>query len=186
MIGFFVPSLGLFSILSHWQAEQYPFGIRTQLNLIHPKDQVHLYNLTEPLLWNDLDRWNYYEDVNEPTPPPYTLYTGFTLKWTFVTFGLLMFFHAVSMMMVKLFTSQEFKEERNTFNKLMHVVQNIHCSFPYKDWDEDEAKSDTKEEFKKRFQNTENEMMMSQLLNICVSMIMLIPIWFSGEYTLSL
>ena len=173
MIFFFVPSLGLFNLLNHWLAELHPFGIRKQFNLIHPKDQVHLYNLTESLLWQDLDRWNYYGDVNEPTQPPYTLYTGLTLKWTFVTFAFIMFFHALSMMMVKLFTSQEFKEEGNTFNKLMHVLQNIHCSFPYKDWDEDEGKSATKEEFSERFQNTENEMTESQLLNIGASIIML-------------
>ena len=181
MIGFFIPGLGLFSILNHWIAELYPFGIRKQFNLIHKRDQVHLYNLTKPLLWSEVDRWNYYEDINEPTPPPYTLYTGFTLKWTFVTFGLLMVFHAVSMMMVKLFTSQEFKEDGNIFNKLMHVVQNIHCSFPYKDWDEDEGKSATKEEFRERFHNTETEMIWSQLLNIGVSMIMLLPLWFTGQ-----
>ena len=180
MIFFFVPSLGLFNLLNHWQAEQYPFGIRKQFNLIHPKDQVHLYNLTEPLLWQDLDRWNYYGDVNEPTQPPYTLYTGLTLKWTFVTFAFILFFHALSMMVVKLLTSQEFKEEGNTFNKLMHVVQNIHCSFPYKDWDEDEGKSATKEEFRERFHNTETEMIWSQLLNIGVSIIMLLPLWFTG------
>ena len=179
MILFFVPSLGLYNLLNHWQAEQYPFGIRTHFNLIHPQDEVYLYNLTEPLHWQDLDRWNYYADVNEPTPPPYTLYTGLTLKWTFVTFTFILFFHAVSMMVVKLLTSQEFKEEGNTFNKLMHVVQNIHCSFPYKNWDE--VKSATKEEFRERFQNSETEMIWSQLLNIAVSMIMLVPLWFTGK-----
>ena len=86
------------------------------------------------------------------------------------------------MMVVKLLTSQEFKEEGNTFNKLMHVVQNIHCSFPYKDWDEDEGKSATKEEFRERFHNTETEMIWSQLLNIGVSIIMLVPLWFTGQY----
>merc|ERR1711884_569159 len=107
--------------------------------------------------------------------------TGLTLKWTFVTFAFILFFHALSMMMVKMLTSQEFKEDGNTFNKLMHVVQNIHCSFPYKDWDEDEGKSATKEVFRERFHNTENEMIWSQLLNIGVSMIMLVPLWITGQ-----
>ena len=155
--------------------------MKKKYKLIHPKDEVHLFNMTEKLLWSELDRWNYYADVNEPIQPPYTLYTGLTLKWTFVTFAFILFFHAVSMMVVKLLTSQEFREEGNTFNKLMHVVQNIHCSFPYKDWDEDEGKSATKEEFRERFHNTENEMIWSQLLNIGVSMIMLLPLWFTGQ-----
>ena len=38
IVGFFTPSLGLFSILNHWLAEQYTFPIRRKYNLIHPKD----------------------------------------------------------------------------------------------------------------------------------------------------
>ena len=186
MVCFFVPSIGLFNILNHWLAEQYPFGIRQQNYLIHPSryhmsDQIHLFNLTEPVLWKDLDRWNYYGDINEPTPPPYSLYTGFSLKWTFVVFLIMMFFHFVSIFIVKTFTSNEFRRD-GTYNKLMHVMQNVHCAFPYKDWDEDEGKSETKEVFKIRFHKTEKEMICSQLINIGMSMIMLIPIWFTGLF----
>ena len=182
MVFFFAPSLGLFSILNHWLAELYHFDIRKQYNLIHPKDQVHLFNLTETVLWPQLDRYNYYEDKNEPTPPSYSLYTGPTLKWTFVVFLSMMFFHIVSMTIVKTFTSVEFKNDDNYYTKLMHVVENINCSYPYKDWDEDQGKCTSKEEFKTRFHNTENEMILSQLLNIGVSIIMLVPIWFSCLY----
>ena len=144
-------------------------------------DQIHLFNLTEPVLWKDLDRWNYYGDINEPTPPPYSLYTGFSLKWTFVVFLVIMFFHFVSIFIVKTFTSNEFRED-GSYNKLMHVMQNVHCAFPYRDWDEDEGKSETKEAFKIRFHKTEKEMICSQLINIGMSMIMLIPIWFTGQF----
>ena len=158
MICFFVPSLGISNILNHWLAEQYYFGIRRQYYLISKYDEVHLFNLTEPLLWRELDRWNYYGDIDEPTAPSYSLYTGMTLKWTFVTFFIMMLFHLVSMMIVKTFTSEEFKEDINLYSKLMHVVENLQCSFPYKDWDEDEGKSTAKEEFQRRFQNTEIEL----------------------------
>ena len=180
MVFFFVPTLGLFNILNHWLAEQKYFSIRKQFYLTSKYDQVHLFNMTEPLLWKELDRWNYYGDIDDPTPPSYSLYTGLTLKWTFVMFFVVMFFHMVAMLIVKTFTSEEFKEDRNLYDKLMHLVENIHCSVPYKDWDE--VKSGTKEEFKERFNNTENEMILSQLLNIGVSIIMLIPIWFTCEY----
>ena len=68
----------------------------------------------------------------------------------------------------------------------MCVVENLQCSFPYKDWDEDEGKSTTKEEFQRRFQNTEIEMIWSQVLNIGVSMIMLFPLWFTGQLLFSI
>ena len=182
LVCFFAPSLGLFSILNHWQAELYPYSIRKQLNLIHKTDQVHLFNLTENIRWSELDRWNYYEDPNEPTPPSYTLYTGFTLKWTFVSFLVITTIHAFSMLVVKVLTSEEFKQDdKNTYNKLLHIVDNINCSLPYKDWDEYDEENTTKEQFQQRFQSTENEMLASQLLNIGVSIIMLLPIWFTGK-----
>ena len=171
-------------MLNHWLAEQYYFEIRKSHNLIHSTDQVYLFNLTETVLWKELDRWNYYGDPDEPTAPSYSLYTGFTLKWTFGVFLVLMFFHLMAMLIVKTFTSVEFKEDDNNYSKLMHLMENIHCAVPYKDWDEDEGKSTTKEEFKRRFHYTKTEMILSQLLNIGVSIIMLIPIWFTCKYQL--
>ena len=179
IVCFFTPSLGLFSILNHWLAEQYHFDVKTQKNLIHPKDQVQLFNLTETILWSDLDRWNYYGDPDDPTPPSYSLYTGFTLKWTFALFLVMTIFHVVSMLMVKTFTSKDYREDVNVYHKMMHLLENINCSIPYKDWDENESIT-TKDQFKKRFEDTEKEMIWSQLVNICVSMLMLIPIWFTG------
>ena len=149
--------------------------------MIHKLDEVHLYNLTEKVLWSELDRWNYYEDPLDPIPPSYSFYTGFTLKWTFLTFFVIMIFHALSMLLVKIFTSTEFKEDRNTYEKLLHVIENLNSALPYRDWDEDDGKSTTKKEFAGRSQKTEREMILSQLVNIGISMIMLIPIWFTGQ-----
>ena len=181
MIGFFIPGLGLFNILNHWLAELYPFGIRKQFNLIHKRDQVHLYNLTKPLLWSEVDRWNYYEDIDEPTPPSYSQYTGFTLKWNFLVFMVIVFFNGVSITLVKYFTSEEYKQDTNTFNKLIHVAHNINLAVPYRDWDDDNKKCSTKEEFKQRCRDTETEMIWSQLVNMFFSITMLIPIWFTGD-----
>ena len=182
MVFFFTPSLGVFSILNHWQAEQYPFEIKSRYNLIHRKDEVHMFNLTETVLWSELDRWNYYGDINDPTPPSYSLYTGLTLKWTFVSFLAIMIFQMVSLMMVKTFTSMEFKEhKKSNYRKFLHIVENLNCSFPYKDWDEDEGKSINKEDFKRRYEQTECEMIWSQAVNIVFSITMLFPIWFTGQ-----
>ena len=182
IICFFTPSLGLFNILHHWQAEQIPFSIRKKYNLIHPKDQVYLYNLNDTIFWKDLERWNYYEDPNEPTPPSYSVYTGLTLKWTFVTFLMFFILHNIVMAIVKQLTSSDFKNEENQFNKLVHVIQNTNFSFPHKDWDCNDAESKTIDGFKERFRNTEKEMIFSLLLNSFVSVAMLGPIWFTGKY----
>ena len=56
IVCFFVPSLGLQDILYHWLAEQFPFSIKKKYKMIHPKDEVHLFNMTGKLLWSDVDR----------------------------------------------------------------------------------------------------------------------------------
>ena len=73
---FFAPSLGLFSILHHWQEEQIPFKIRMQYpEKTKPTDKIVLYNLTDTIKWGDYDRTNYL-DPKKPVPPDYFLYTG--------------------------------------------------------------------------------------------------------------
>ena len=69
IVVFFAPSLGLFSLLYHWRAEQVPIGAAKSVNL---SAKVELFNLTETVLWSDISRWNL-TDPDHPTPPPYTL-----------------------------------------------------------------------------------------------------------------
>ena len=159
--------------------------------MIHPKDEVKLFNLTGKIFWSDvdrwfwlddagsgLDRWNYYEDPDDPVPPPYTMYTGFTLQWTFTLFFMLMFFHFVSMVLAKYATSREFRGHGSKFNKCLHIFQNMNFAFPWADWDEGMF---SKEEFQRRCRNTETEMFVSCAVNSFFSIIMVIPIWFTGK-----
>ena len=178
VIGYFTPSLGLFSLLSHWLAEQYTFSIRQDYSLIYKKDEIHLFNASGTLYWSELDRWNYYGSPDDPTPPSYSLYTGLTLKWTFVTFFMLMAFQFLSISLVKIFTSKEFKEDRDIFNKCLHILQNLNFPFVYVDWDE---KMVTRDEFQTRYKNTEQEMKWSFIVSSLFSIIMLLPIWFTGR-----
>lgn len=180
IVVFFLPSLGLMDILHHHQSEQYTFSIKMQYNLIHPKDQVHLFNLTERLLWSELDRWNYYEDPEEPIAPSYTLYTGFNLKWSLILFFFLMFFQFAAIFYSKYGTSKEFKEDR-LYNKCIHVLQNLNFSFPMTDWDEGMF---TREEFRTRYNNIEVEMACALAVNIAFSFCMVIPVLYTGEPSL--
>ena len=190
---FFVPSLGLHNILFHWKSEQYFFEIKKKYNLIHPNDEVHLFNISETFLWSEskrwfwtngfgtgsgLERWNYYEDPDEPMEPSYSLYTGLTLKWTFVACIVFASFHFISIFYVKYATSIEFRQEI-MYNKCVHVLQNLNLCFPFVDWDE---KQTTAEELRRRYTNTETEMAYSFSVNILFSIIMLLPTWFTGTF----
>ena len=114
IVSFFVPSLGLLDLLWHWHAEQYPFQVRLNLakrsNMTPSQDaKIELYNMTEEVAWSDLDRWSY-ENPQDPEAPHYTLYTGLTLQQTFTSFLVLLYFHLIAIMAVKIFTSASIKK----------------------------------------------------------------------------
>ena len=77
LVFYFAPGFGLFDLLHHWQLEQIPFAVRKHRN-VTINDVLHLRNI-EPMLWSKVDRWNYFDDLKNPTPPPYTLYTGYSI-----------------------------------------------------------------------------------------------------------
>ena len=176
IVGFFTPSLGLFNILYHWLAEQYTFSVRTKYHPL-PTDNMQLFNQTESIRWFTYDR-SRYEVPEDPSPPSYSAYTGFELKYYAFLFVILTIFHCLAMALVKYFTSEEFKTNGSTFNKLIHVIQNVNISFPYKDWDEGMFSI---EEYRKRFRNTEREMFFSFLVNTAFSIVMIVPIWYTGK-----
>ena len=69
LVFFFIPSLGLFSILGHWKLEQTPYSkeIRAQFR----KNNTVYFHNSEPVAWTDLCRYNYTSDSG----PDYTVYT---------------------------------------------------------------------------------------------------------------
>ena len=90
ILAFFLPAMGLFNILHHIKFEKVAFKIRLDYaTTISAEDKIALYGLNETIFWTELDRWNY-TDPNNPTPPDYSLYTGLTLKETFVAFMVVM------------------------------------------------------------------------------------------------
>ena len=82
------------------------------------------------------------------------------------------------MVVTKYAASEEFREHGSQFNKCLHILQNINFAFPWADWDEGVF---SKEEFQRRYTNTETEMLLLCTVNGFFSIIMLIPIWFIGK-----
>ena len=114
-VAFFIPSLGLFNILHHWQAEQIPYSIRIDYaSKINYDDRITAYNMSETVFWRDLDRWDY-TDPNDPKPPPYSDYTGLSLQDSSKAFLYLMVYQYAAMILVKIFTSEEFMKKERIF-----------------------------------------------------------------------
>ena len=178
---FFVPSLGLFSLLHHWQAENIPFKARLDMakkshDITH--DNIELYNMTKTISWSTLDRWTY-DDMKHPKAPPYTLYTGLSLKHTLVAFIGISILQMLLMLVVKLSTSEKFRERNDYFAKLTHIIQMTNLPYPYEDWDS--RKSNSLELFKIRYKNTEKEMWFSFVVTFLVTLVMLAPINLTGN-----
>ena len=123
-------------------------------------------------------RWNYTGE--EPVPPPYSLYTMFTLKDTFFAAFVLLAIHLVVLVIAKTITSAEFRSVGDFTNKFLHIVENSNFATPYVDWDDTEGVF-TKEEYKKRFMATVIEMSVTLTINTISSVIMMAPLWYTGK-----
>ena len=181
IIVFFLPSLGLFSILNHWKAEQLPFFIRVQAakyNYTTPSDIIALNNMTRNVSWTSIDRWEYnFSNHDKPQPPPYSLYTGLSLGHTFIAFLILMALQLIAITVVKTITSKKTKK-KSWFNFMVHILENINIPFPYKDWDTDNL---TVDEFKQRQREVNIEMAWAYLVNFIFNILMLCPFWWTGK-----
>ena len=75
-------------------------------------------------------------------------------------------------------TSSDFKAEPNSINKTIHVLENLHFAAPFKDWDDGDFSVG---EFKKRLEHLRVELIATFVINFCVSLLMLVPLWFCGQ-----
>ena len=175
MVTFFVPSLGLFNILYHHRAEQVPFSIWQKYGKIQT-DKIVLYGLEETVLWGDLDRWDYSNDTGG-RPPHYSEYTGTSLGTTFILFIIFFGAHFLSMLVVKLIYSRIFFTRGDILNKFLHVVQSLNIALPFEDWDQGKF---TVKEYKERHRQTNIEMAWSLSINHLFSLVMLVPLWYTG------
>ena len=180
IIVFFTPSMGLFSILHHWQAENTPFKTRLddiKRNRSTEFDNINLYNMTQTVRWSHLDRWSY-DDPQHPQPPPYSIYTGLSLQYYFLAFIGIFVLQIILMDRVKSHTSDEYRKMKDFFSKWTHLILVASLPFPYKDWDV--GSFDSIKIFRDRYKKTEREMMVSYLVNFLFTVIMLIPLCLTG------
>ena len=197
LVAFFIPSFGLFDILYHWQAEQTPFQARLsyasqkQYLQFFDKDQIDLYKMSEPVSWSEFDRWNYDGNIPTPTPPPYSLYTVMSLEHTFAAIFVLSIFQCFVVYLFKLKFIKNFGKEK-IINQIIHVLENMNISIPFRDWDyfeegkndeedDEEAKRMTVNDFRESFKAVSLEMLGCYLITAIFLMIQLAPLWLTSK-----
>ena len=177
---FLAPSLGLFSLLHHWRWEQIPFKVRLEYakrGFLRVDDKISLYGLNKTIYWTELDRWDYTAKEN-PSPPPYSIYTLMSLKNTFVAGGVLLLLHFILMLIAKIITSGDYRQRGGFYNKFLHTLENTNFATPYCDWDEGLYSI---EAYKVRYRATIKEMVASFALNAFFTLIMMVPLWYTGK-----
>ena len=178
LVTFFAPSLGLFSLLYHWQAEQRPYTVRLKYAAsVTADDRIKLRGLNRTIFWSELDRWDY-SDPEHPSPPPYSQYTGLSLGNTFIGFFVLTLIQFLALGLVKILTSEEFRSMGSYFDKFLHLLQSLNMTLPYVDWD---TGVHTIEGYRARYSNTVREMRAAFLVNFGFSLAMMVPLWYTGE-----
>ena len=183
IVAVFIPSLGLFSILHHWQAEQIPFWMRRSkaegyYGGLGYNDALELNGLTETVYWRDLDRTDW-SDPKHPVFAPYTFYTGLSLGQTLTAFLVLFFIHLMAIMAVKIFTANNIKKV-GKFKLLSHCLENMNIPVPYEDFDVGGGEIS---DYRERRRKVNREMFSLMLVNFVVNMLMMSPLIYAGEFT---
>ena len=193
---FFTPSLGLFNILGHWQAEQLPFTVATlpterrapsgsSSSLYETRkrlltkmlngsngDMLQIFNHT-PIPWSMIDRWS------EGKPPSYTLYTIFDLRTFFILFLLIKLMQTVIIFIVKRVTSPTFKKAE-LIKQIIHALENTSISVPFKDWD---VESGTIKKHMQRLHEVVREGIITFVINKLIGFMMIMPLICTGIHT---
>ena len=183
IIVWFLPSMGLFSILIHWKAEQIPFAVRmeaAQDNIMTSGDIIELNDMRRNVVWTNIDRWDYNSTNPESNGGPnYSLYTGLALGESFGVFLTITILQILTITIVKVLNIKNIKKER-TFDVFTHILENLNFPFPYKDWDVENQS--TVDEYKQKLQEVNIEMGLSFGFNIFFNVLMFVPFWWTGKY----
>ena len=172
LVAVFIPSLGLYSILYHVKWEQVPYEITGSIS---PGEQIRLYGLNETFLWSQLYRWDY--TGAEPSPPKYDSYTILNLQHTFIALMVLSVLQFIAIIVVKICFSTEFREEEHKTNMVLHTLENLNFASPFRDWDDGDYSI---QQFRERASAVRKEMVWTQAINFLVSMVMMVPLWYTG------
>ena len=182
IVAVFIPSLGLLSILHHWEAEQIPFWIRKakaegSFGGLDFNDVLELRGLNETVYWRELDR----TDWSEPSHPimaSYTLYTGLTLEKTFIAFLVVNYLHFLAIIAVKVLTSDNIRKATK-FDIVRHCLQNMNFPNPYEDFDVGKGNID---DYRVRRRQVKKEMFSVMIVNFSINISMLTPLIYTGPF----
>ena len=94
-----------------------------------------------------------------------------------MAFGGLFLLHSLTIVIIKLITSEDFRKGGIRFQKVMHIINNTNIPTAFRDWDHENV---SVEEHRRRYKKTEIEMGCLLLVNTVFSLMYLGPMWYTG------
>ena len=185
-IMFLTPSLGLFSILSHYQGELVPYDIITDRYGIWVFHGISVNTSTDlcyfsdvpPFPWSDLTRFDYTDKTN-PIPPPITIYTYFSLETILCGFWIIWFVHIFVVWFVKVVSNPDSHKRQKWLEAFINAIENTQIPAPMFDWDD--LPASIVPDYVQRQRLVDYEMGFTILANLCKHLFMMIPVWVFGK-----
>ena len=190
-VAYFAVPLGLFSLLRHWQGEQFAWAWDT-LDFVTPEGLMFLGD-NEPFVWNDVDRWIkdgqlfYLSSNGIPSPnpnyyvaaPEKTLYIGFTWRPYLFIFLAHIVVHMIVIFVAKYTVSDVFKLGFNILDKIIHALENTNVPFNAREWDDGKGNA---EEHRRRMRMNWREGLITIIINAIFNFSLLVPFYYLGIY----
>ena len=192
LILFFSAPLGLFDLLAHLKGEQYPWHPYV-LDLVNSDGKTDLGNTS--IEWALLDRWikdsdvpshfvnerGFFTEINPDfyqSAPDYTFYTGlFIRQFLFLLVGIVMI-HVMTIFVVKTLMSEDFRNDFNLIEKIIHCIENTNIVYNAKEWDD--GKGDARAH-RQRMQSNLKEVAVTIMIKTFFNIILLMPLSYLGN-----
>ena len=84
----------------------------------------------------------------------------------------------VAIIAVKISFSTDFRDEEHKTNKILHTLENLNFASPFRDWDDGDYSI---QQFRARASAVRKEMVWTQAINFLASMVMMVPLWYTGN-----
>ena len=135
-IMYFTPTLGLFSLLRHLQAEQTKWDDNIVKHFVNTDGTIQFGN-SPNIPWNKIHRWTNDSGGNFH-PPHYTIYTNYNLLEHFYGFCCILIVQSICVFIAKLKFSFAFRKS-SWLEKLIHSAENIHIPYNFEEWDSEKS-----------------------------------------------
>ena len=169
---FFAPFLGLMGLLAHWQADQIPFSDKAF------EDTTYNYWRLEDNSTRNVSFSQLHLHYKGSEPPHYSHYTGLGLGQAYLVFWAGLAAQFLLVLATKQWLSPAFRQA-GLGSRILHGFLSLNIADTFGDWDSETLGS--AEEYRARAGEVAREMAGAVTLHCLANLVLITPIWYTGE-----